>query len=256
MTFLHNFFFTFFLKRKIFKEKTISKKTKTQETFLKKIALCLRWALAQVGNGPPPRLLKAGSARTSRTHVAPGPSKGQGRAWRSARQPPKPCHQWQKRENWPRHSFDFLLLSSSDFAFHHVEAFARSHRNEIVALRLERSMPNCSYAWSSAHGTDDPNMVAYNSLAKTYMEVVAPNDNIHDTEAPWSEIVTWMDDILFDVMGCVDRASPLVRRERRQLRLLGDARSRPLLPFYGQHKWERLPVAQLLWSFSWSLFNL
>jgi len=80
---------------------------------------------------------------------------------------------------------------------------------EIVALRFERSMPNCSYAWSSAHGTDDPNMVAYNSLANTYMEVVAPNDDIHDTEAPWSEIVTWMDDILIDVMGCVDRSSPL-----------------------------------------------
>jgi len=80
---------------------------------------------------------------------------------------------------------------------------------EIVALRFERGMPNCSYAYSVVHGTDDPNMVAYNSLAKTYMEVVAPNDDIDETEAPWSEIITWMDDILIDVMGCVDRSSPL-----------------------------------------------
>ena len=53
------------------------------------------------------------------------------------------------------------------------------------------------------------NMVAYNSLATTFMEVVAPNEDIHVTEAPWSEIITWMDDILIDVMGCVDRSSPL-----------------------------------------------
>ena len=48
---------------------------------------------------------------------------------------------------------------------------------------------------------DDPNMVAYNPLATTFMEVVAPNDDIHVTEKPWSEIITWMDDILINVMG-------------------------------------------------------
>ena len=48
---------------------------------------------------------------------------------------------------------------------------------------------------------DDPNVVAYNPLATTFMEVVAPNDDIHVTEKPWSEIITWMDDILINVMG-------------------------------------------------------
>ena len=80
---------------------------------------------------------------------------------------------------------------------------------EFVALRSMRSMPSCSFAQKAVHGTDDPNMVAKNSLATTFMEVVAPSDDIHVTEAPCSEINTWMDDILIDVMGCVDRSSLL-----------------------------------------------
>jgi hypothetical protein len=80
---------------------------------------------------------------------------------------------------------------------------------ELMALRFERSMPNCSYAWSAVHGDEDPNMVAYTALSETFMEVVAPNDKIDETEAPWTEIVTWMDAILIDVMGCVDRSDPL-----------------------------------------------
>ena len=54
--------------------------------------------------------------------------------------------------------------------------------------------------------------------------VVAPNDDIHVTEAPWSEVITWMDDILIDVMDaligrvpCVQRAKTIASARRCQV---------------------------------------
>ena len=47
-------------------------------------------------------------------------------------------------------------------------------------------------------------MQAYAALSETFMDIVSPNQELDENETPWKEIVYWMDDILTEVMGCVD----------------------------------------------------
>jgi hypothetical protein len=54
------------------------------------------------------------------------------------------------------------------------------------------------------HGDEEPNMQAFTALSETFMDVVASNDKLDVTMTPWKEIVLWMDDILTDVMGCLE----------------------------------------------------
>ena len=74
-----------------------------------------------------------------------------------------------------------------------------------TALRFTHAVvPNCSYSWSAVHGDDEPNMQAYAALSETFMDIVSLNQELDENETPWKEIVYWMDDILTEVMGCVD----------------------------------------------------
>jgi len=84
---------------------------------------------------------------------------------------------------------------------------------EVRALRFARGVPNCSYSWSALHGDEEPNMQAFTALSETFMDVVASNDALDVTVTPWKEIVLWMDDILTDVMGCVDETHPACSSE-------------------------------------------
>ena len=94
---------------------------------------------------------------------------------------------------------------------------------EVRALRFARGVPNCSYSWSALHGDEEPNMQAFTALSETFMDVVASNDALDVTMTPWKEIVLWMDDILTDVMGCVDETHPYCLCE-------GGSRSQDVLP--------------------------
>ena len=86
-----------------------------------------------------------------------------------------------------------------------------SKRPRSVSPRVVRSLvPNCSYSWSALHGDEEPNMQAFTALSETFMDVVASNDALDVTVTPWKEIVLWMDDILTDVMGCVDETHPVM----------------------------------------------
>jgi len=75
------------------------------------------------------------------------------------------------------------------------------------ALRFTRTVPNCSYSWSAVHGDEEPNMQAFAALSETFMDIVSPNEELDENETPWKEIVYWMDDILTEVMGCVEETN-------------------------------------------------